>query len=350
MEQIVDTASVASVRPKGRIGDYLALARFDHMTKHVFIVPGVVIAAVLLRPPISHLAANIIPGLLSAVFIASANYIINEWLDREFDAYHPLKSKRSAVQVQLNATLVYLEYALFSAAGLLLAAYIGGLFLPIAFAFLLSGIVYNVRPMRTKERAFVDVLSESINNPIRLGLGWAMIDPDTFPPLSLLLAYWMGGAFLMACKRLSEYRDVAAEGNLDMLHRYRRSFRYYTAETFHISCLLYANLAAFFVAVFLLKYRIEYILSFPFIALLFALYLWLSLRQASVAQRPERLFRSRRLVTAVVALTLVLVMTSVVDIPGLKILAQPSYIRLDAHSAIQPSGMIAGSAELGGDQ
>lgn len=348
MEQIATITATASGRSKARIGDYMALARFDHMTKHVFIVPGLIIAAVLLRPPIDHFIGNLIPGLLSAVLIASANYIINEWLDREFDAYHPLKSKRAAVQAQLKPKLVYLQYLLFGASGLLFAAMVGGLFLPVAFAFLLSGVIYNVRPMRTKERAFVDVLSESINNPIRLTLGWAMVDPQTFPPSSLLLAYWMGGAFLMACKRLSEYRDVAADGNLDMLHRYRRSFRYYTAETLDVSCLLYANLAAFFVAVFLLKYRIEYILAFPFIALLFALYLWLSLRQASIAQRPERLFRSRRLMAAAAALTLVLAITSVVEIPGLKMLAQPNYIRLDSRTAMLTPDTAGAPVEAGG--
>src|SRR5262249_32596480 len=48
-----------------------------------------------------------------------------------------------------------------------------------------------------------------------------------------------------------------------------------------------------------------------------------------IAQRPERLFRSRRLVSAVVALAAVLLTTSFVDIPWLKTLAEPSYFRAD---------------------
>ena len=54
-----------------------------------------------------------------------------------------------------------------------------------------SGLVYNVSPIRTKEKVYLDVLSEAVNNPIRLTLGWAMVDSTTLPPSSLLLAYWM---------------------------------------------------------------------------------------------------------------------------------------------------------------
>jgi hypothetical protein len=38
----------------------------------------------------------------------------------------------------------------------------------------MQGIFYNVRPMRTKDRAYLDVISESINNPLRLMIGWAI--------------------------------------------------------------------------------------------------------------------------------------------------------------------------------
>src|SRR3546814_15646823 len=74
--------------------------------------------------------------------------------------------------------------------------------------------MYNLKPLRTTHKAYLDVISESINNPIRLTLGWTMVDPTTLPPSSLLLAYWTGGAFLMGAKRLSEYRDISTEAGM----------------------------------------------------------------------------------------------------------------------------------------
>jgi len=45
------------------------------------------------------------------------------------------------------------------------------------------GIAYNVPPLRTKEWPYLDVLSESINNPIRLLLGWFALVSVRFPPV-----------------------------------------------------------------------------------------------------------------------------------------------------------------------
>jgi hypothetical protein len=157
-------------------------------------------------------------------------------------------------------------------------------------------------------------------------LGWTMIDPTTLPPSSLLLAYWMGGAFLMGAKRLSEYRDISTDAGVALLQRYRRSFKFYTAENLTVSCFLYAILSAFFIAIFLIKYRLEYIVALPSIAILFALYLWLSLLKNSIAQRPERLFRSRRLSIALGAVILMLLLATFVDMPLLDYLSKPSFI------------------------
>src|SRR3546814_17003041 len=72
-------------------------------TKHVFIIPGIILAYAL-RPSLQPAATSIIVGFGSAVAIASANYVINEWLDREFDAFHPQKSARDRKSTRLNSS------------------------------------------------------------------------------------------------------------------------------------------------------------------------------------------------------------------------------------------------------
>lgn len=323
-------------RPPGRFADYVAIARPDHWVKHVFMVPGVVLAWLARRPAVADvtiadwgaLAVDLILGFAAAALVASANYVLNEWLDAEFDRHHPIKSTRPAVARALRPGVVVAEYLALAVGGLALAAWLSPLFLAVSALFLASGWIYNIPPIRTKDRVYLDVTTEAINNPIRLTLGWALVDASTLPPSSLLLAYWMGGAFLMAIKRLAEYRTVSAAAGVEELHRYRRSFRRYDQTKLLVSAFLYAQLAAFFLAVFLIKYRIEYLLTLPLFALLFAVYLRLGLKERSAAQAPETLWRERWLMATVAALVIALAVLTFVDVPVLEQLADPHFIRL----------------------
>lgn len=316
------------LRPPATLRDYVALARPDHWIKHVFIVPGIIFAQLLRDARPFDLVLPIALGFVSACAVASANYVLNEWLDAEFDRFHPTKSQRPAVSRVLRTPLVIGLYAGLAILGLGVATQVTELFFYTALAFLVSGVLYNVPPLRTKDRAYLDVLTESINNPLRLVLGWAMVSPNTLPPSSLLLAFLTGGAFLMATKRFAEFRTVAAAGQLENLGRYRKSFRTYTESTLLLSAFLYAQMAAFFLAVFLVKYRIEYLLSLPLFAALFTSYLRVGLRHDSRAQAPEKLFRETTLMTVAALLVAVLAVLTVVDLPVLERLADPHFIRL----------------------
>jgi 4-hydroxybenzoate polyprenyltransferase len=274
------------------------------------------------------LFADIALGLVTAICIASANYVINEWLDREFDKHHPTKSQRSAVQRELRGHMVILEWAAFLVVGLGCAYGASTTMFLVAIVFALQGVVYNLRPLRTKDMPYLDVISESVNNPLRLIIGWAMVDPMTLPPSSVILCYWLGGAFLMAAKRTSEYREIVTSHSKELLTRYRASFAGYSDASLIVSCFVYGMLSSFFLAVFLIKYRVEYTLLMPLITVLFAHYLALSLQPGSSAQNPEKLFRERGLILLIVLLVALFTVTTFINFPMLAMLTDQRYISL----------------------
>ncbi|MBP5384331.1 MAG: UbiA prenyltransferase family protein [Lachnospiraceae bacterium] len=300
---------------------YIKIARPDHWVKNAFIFPGIAIALLLTDYTFStDTIVKFVAGFFATCFIASANYVINEWLDAEFDKFHPTKKYRPVVSENMKFSLVMLEYVICIAIGIGLSLLVNTPFLLMEVWLLVMGVLYNVKPIRTKDIPYLDVISESVNNMIRLLLGWFIITDAYQPPSSILIGYWFAGAFLMATKRFAEYRMI---GDPETAGLYRKSFRHYTEQSLLISTFFYALTATFFIGIFMIKYRIEYLIAMPFVFGLFCFYLSIAFKPDSAAQKPEKLYREKKLLAYIVFLIIILAVLTFVDVPPLNYWVDP---------------------------
>ncbi|MFH0909475.1 MAG: UbiA prenyltransferase family protein [bacterium] len=292
---------------------YLQIARPDHWIKNIFVLPGIIIAY-FFYPESWHLTdiPHLVLGLLAVCLTASSNYVLNEVLDAERDRHHPVKKYRPVPSGQVNRGIALLEWIALGAIGISIGFAIS---VPMGWSCVLlwvMGTLYNIPPVRLKDVPYADVLSESINNPIRMAMGWYMTGLGSAPPASILLAYWMFGAFLMATKRFAEYRAIHDPG---AAARYRKSFAHYNEERLLVSIIFYVSLFAMFAGVFITRYQIEVVLATPIVAYAMAYYLHLGYKENSPTQYPERLYKAHKLVVLVTLAFICCGILLLVDLP-----------------------------------
>lgn len=276
--------------------EYLKVARIDHWLKNIFIVFGHAVAIVLVFDlditPSLVWAAGL--SLIPACLIASANYILNEILDAPFDRLHPTKKHRGIPAGKVSVPILWGVMAGLVAVGFGLAlwwfpnpGYTAALGL-----LLFSGLVYNVQPIRLKDRAYLDVIAESFNNPIRLWLGWYALTPTLAPPpLSIMLAWWAFGGLLMTGKRYSEFRMI---DDVELSGKYRKSFQVYTNKSLIIAMLTYANLFCFGSGWAISSYGAfnNLVFVFPLVILATIVYFHHAMSEAGARLEPEQLLQN----------------------------------------------------------
>jgi len=298
---------------RARIVAHLRIMRLDHSIKQLFILPGIVLAMAIAGSSLSsRLLLRIFLGLIAATLIACSNYVINEILDAPFDRLHPTKKNRPVASGLVHRSWGYVQWIVMMLAGLALASLLGRGFFFSSAALWIMGCIYNIPPLRSKDLPYIDVLSESINNPLRLCLGWYSVVAVMLPPASLLISYWMLGCYFMSLKRFSEYRQIADPVTAAS---YRKSFAHYSEESLLNSASFYAAACMLFFGAFMMRYRIELILSFPVIAWLMAVYFSLSFQHESAVQNPEKLYREPRLMIPLFLCVALIVLLLFVNIP-----------------------------------
>src|SRR5271166_2737722 len=318
IEARVDAPAIGRPTLRGHI----EIARVDEWVKNVFVLPGVVVALSVDRARLLAWSwTTFALGMFAICLIASSNYVLNEILDAPFDRIHPVKRNRAVPSGRVSVPWGYAQWIGLMIAGLLLGWCVSKAFTLTIAALWLMGCIYNIPPVRSKDVPYVDVLSEAINNPLRMLAGWYLTGITLIPPASLLLAYWMIGCYFMAIKRFAEFRDI---GDHLTSASYRKSFGYYNEQRLLVSIMFYAAQAMLFFGAFIMRYRVELILAFPLVALVMAKYLSLAFKADSAVQHPELLYREPALMAAVIACTAAMVILLFINLPILHRIFSPT--------------------------
>jgi 4-hydroxybenzoate polyprenyltransferase len=232
---------------------------------------------------------RVLLAFLLTWMVSTANYIINEITDAPFDAFHPAKKHRPLVRNEVSVTILLLGWLLLviAALGLALVFYSTAFILSLG-ALLLAGILYNVPPMRMKDIPYLDSSVESANNPIRFLIGWYVL-AAALPPLSLLLAWWAFGNFLMVGKRVAEKKFLTAAESA----AYRRSLTRYSVVG--LVCFMVLNgllfLAMFTVFAWAMNLK-TLLVVLPFIVFYLLYFLRKSTQDRDAAEEPETMLKN----------------------------------------------------------
>lgn len=251
-----------------QIRPFLELFRINHWYKNITVFFGIIFALIFieLNKPYAFymdldtfilnifneiIKIDIILASIILVFIicliSSSNYIVNAICDIKHDRLHPKKKKRPLPSKKIKQTTAFTLFIVNTTFALIIAYLFNIKIFTYSVALLIAGLLYNIKPIRLKDVPFIDVISESVNNPIRFLIGWYLI-MDVFPNMYILLLTWTMGAMLMTLKRYLEFKEYD-----NRLVTYRQVFKYYRNNSLVISMLLYLFINIILTSLFLLS-------------------------------------------------------------------------------------------------
>ncbi len=270
------------------IKNILSPLRMDHWTKNLVLVVGYLFSLFYVYE-INLKIDKFALAFFVLCISASSNYLINEYLDKSTDKFHPIKKYRTYVKIKRDKN-IYFKYLALVTVSIYFSSYVNDIFFILNIVFLACGIFYNVKPFRLKDIFIIDVILESLNNPLRFLMGWSILMSNYYPPISLILFFWLVGCFLMTMKRYSEYNYLIKYIKPE---KYRLSFKNYNAKILFELSLLYCLLSFFFIGIFIIKYKLELIILSPLACILYIRIFRISSKKNSLIMNIEKIYKDK---------------------------------------------------------
>ena len=283
--------------------DIISVFRPSRWYRNSFMLLGAILALGITENSLIERSYEILIAFIALCLVTSGNYGVNEICDIETDRAHPQKKHRSLASGRVSIGLISVLSLLLYIASILIIFSLDKL--PLSFSLILlliTGILYNVRPFRLKDYAYLDFLFEALNNPIRLAVGWFAVVNGSQIPSSFLFGFYAIGVFLMASKRFGELRLFeAAEQDGS---QYRLSLRHYSEKNLLFSMIAAISTFSFLFGILSYKYNINLVLMLPFFIGWVIWFFELAYEDNSIVKDPERIYEKKSFL--VFSLTLVI--------------------------------------------
>lgn len=273
---------------------YMEILRPGHWFKNLVVLVGAAAASVYFRIDVFQPAVilKVVIAFILTCLVSSINYAVNNLTDEKGDAVHPLKKNRALPQNRIAKRYVYGGIAVLTITVFLVSFLVFGVHTSLAlFSLFCAGVIYNIKPIRFKDVPVFDVVTESVNNPIRILIGWlAVVNEFIFPPITLLTLFWAAGGALMAAKRYNELQYFKDIRQMKALLRYRRSFRFYSLKGLYNLVLAGIIVSVGMYLLFAMKIRTGLVLLTPLIVLFFIWFMILLEGKGYMFREPENIF------------------------------------------------------------
>ena len=164
----------------------------------------------------NHLLFNCFKAFWGFCFISSGVYILNDYLDREQDRFHPQKAQRPMAQLKIDSKIIALLIIFMTAVGLIICQTIGTPVTVMALIYIFVHLIYN---FYTKRIVILDVIFVASGFHIRIWAG--ALASQIVPSVWLQMCVFLLALFLGFTKRryeLSTLKDKASEHRSVLAH------------------------------------------------------------------------------------------------------------------------------------
>lgn len=309
-----------------KIKNLIKLMRPNQWFKSFFIVFGSIPAIFLMPVRFDLILLFLLAGISNMILLQGVMYITNDIADAKKDRMHPKKKNRPISCGKISVREATMFGLLLFCLALALAFVLDLKIVLIDLLLFLNNMLYSFKPIRLRDKPYVDVGSVALNSPLRSMVGWYLFEPYNQARLSfsykfistknvtdsiqsvffnahpriinfsiifstvtlsfisiMSLTYFLA-IFLLIVKRLGEKLTLK---NADKI---RESLKYYTLVKLKLIA-MFSTLMVF-ISLLLLSWALKpaLIILSPFVLLMMYWYYKLALSKDSVVTFPEEIF------------------------------------------------------------